>query len=194
MRSTCLSIALSDGHLVARGTGPALSPEHLHFHATKRAGVGLNDAIPLSAGRAALDSDGQSSELACPYSPLLRPPGWTPAANLAPIWRRATLTENADILRVVREDLNKGTSCVLLITIDRSFMLGPSKGGAIDDPSGQDRGHHAVLVLDTRTSPAGLFVRNCWGPRWGDGGCAWVSEAFLSARCFGVVRFSGPLP
>lgn len=192
-RSTCLSIALSDGHLIARGAGPLLSPEHLHFHATKRAGVGLNDAIPLSAGCDALSHDGQTSELACPYSPIPRPPTWTPSGELDPIWRHATVAGSTDILKVVHEEFTKGQSCVLILRINAHFMAGPSKGGVVDDVNGPDRGYHAVLVVDTRLSPGALLVRNCWGSKWGDNGCAWVSEGFLSLRCSEVVSFSGPI-
>ncbi len=194
LRSTCLSIALSDGHLIARRTGPVLSPEHLHFQATRRVGFGPNDAIPLSAGRDTLSQDGQTSESDCPYSPLPRPPAWTPVGNLSQVWRRSTLSFHSDILRLVREDLAGGTTCVLLLTLNDAFIAGPPQGGTIDVVTGPDRGHHAVLPLEITTSPGAILIRNCWGTGWGDGGHAWVSEAFLVAKCFGIVRFSGALP
>jgi hypothetical protein len=29
-----------------------------------------------------------------------------------------------------------------------------------------------------------ILIRNSWGPRWGDGGYAWLTESFLVPRMF----------
>ena len=75
-RDTCLSLALTDGHQVARRSRQALSAEYLHFQASKRAGVELNQGVPVWAGRRALSADGQPAEDACTYSAKARPVGW----------------------------------------------------------------------------------------------------------------------
>lgn len=190
VRNTCLSIALSDGHTVARGGGPLLSCEFLHHAAATRSGVGLNDPISLRAGRDALAGDGQPEEFACPYSPSPRPIGWSPPPNIGPIWRRKTLKTTQRIVRVVRSELQRGRATVLILRINDAFRDAVLSGNAIDDIGGPDRGLHAVLaVADSQTSGP-VLIRNSWGLRWGDSGHAWLTERYLLARCTDVIGFS----
>lgn len=191
-RSTCLSIALSDGHWVARGTAPVLSPEHLHFHATQRSGVGPNDPVPLNHACDALSADGHAAEFACPYSTVPRPLGWRPPPGLDPVYRYSTVTLNSDPLQAIHNEIGKGLSAVIVLAIDLDFVIGPRNGSELAVPTGPIRGYHAVLALRTRISPGGVHIRNCWGPSWGDNGNAWISEQYLRARLYRLVGFLGP--
>ena len=80
----------TDGHQVARRLRQALSAEYLHFQASKRAGVELNQGVPVWAGRQTLSADGQPAEEACPYSAKARPAGWQLPPGIAVLWRRET--------------------------------------------------------------------------------------------------------
>lgn len=48
----------------------------------------------------------------------------------------------------------------------------------------QEDGGHAVALAGYRTTPLGMqfLVHNSWGPTWGDGGYAWISEAMVRAH------------
>jgi hypothetical protein len=125
-RNTCLSIALTDGHQIARRSGPTLSAEYLHFCASRRAGVGLNDAVSLSAGCTALAADGQPAEEACPYSAVLRATDWQLPSGINFLWRRNTMVLSGVAAGSLRESLNLGRVCVVILRINDPFILGNS--------------------------------------------------------------------
>ncbi len=192
-RHTCLSIALSDGHLVARNAGPHLSPEYLHFHSAKRCGAGINDPVTLNAGRDALRVDGQPEDNACPYSPSWRPQGWNLPIVRLPIWHHATRLGSGSAKTTVKKCLKAGSAAGLILRINDAFVRGASAANAIDDIRGADRGYHAVLAVGAGSKPARTLIRNCWGESWSDMGYAWITDRYLSARCTDVVIFSGAI-
>lgn len=193
-RNTCLAIALSDGHVIARKAEPFLSPEFLHFHSAKLCGVGTNDAVTLESGCEALSVEGQPEETSCPYSPLLRPLGWSPTPFATPIWKHSTAVANSNPFGEVEKCLRAGTAAALILRINDAFIVGASPSGVIDESRGADRGYHAVLAVGVRANPASVYVRNCWGGAWGEIGYAWVSNGYLAARCTDVVTFVGAVP
>ncbi len=94
-----------------------------------------------------------------------------------------TKVENIDPISfdAVAEVLATGVEAYLSVNIDDRAWSRPD-GGVIADYADGNRGPHAVTVVGYRTSgPRGreLLIKNSWGPDWGDGGYAWLSEATL---------------
>lgn len=58
-----------------------------------------------------------------------------------------------------------------------------SSGAVIPDYAETDGGH-AVVIVGYRPGPTGrqFLLHNSWGPRWRDGGYAWISEAMVRAH------------
>ncbi len=190
-RDTCLSLALTDGHQVARRSGQPLSAEYLHFQASKRAGVEINQGVPVWAGRQALSADGQPTEQACPYSAKARPLGWRLPAGITVLWRRETDLHPDHAAESVRRSFQLGRACVVVIRINDAFIHGSGTRSLIEDFGGPDRGVHAVLavgILEEVTPPA-FFVRNSWGAEWCLEGYGSLSEPYLEARCVSVVGY-----
>jgi Papain family cysteine protease len=190
-RDTCLSLALTDGHQVARRSRQALSAEYLHFQASKRAGVELNQGVPVWAGRQTLSADGQPAEEACPYSAKARPAGWQLPPGITVLWRRETDLHPDRASESVRHSLERGRACVVVIRINDAFIHGSRSRSVIQDFTGPDRGVHAVLVvgiLQEMTPPA-FLVRNSWGAEWCVEGYGSLSESYLEARCVGVISY-----
>lgn len=63
----------------------------------------------------------------------------------------------------------------------RSWGWRGVQGGVLPEYERADRGGHAVVLVGYRATPAGrqFLIHNSWGPRWGEGGYAWMSEAGL---------------
>lgn len=190
-RNTCLSLALTDGHQVARRSRQALSAEYLHFQASKRAGVELNQGVPVWAGRQALSADGHPAEDACTYSAKARPAGWQLPPGITILWRRETDLHPDRASESVRHSLERGRACVAVIRINDAFIHGSGSLSVIEDFMGPDRGVHAVLVVGIlqEVTPAAFFVRNSWGAEWCVEGYGSLSESYLEARCVGVISY-----
>jgi hypothetical protein len=190
-RDTCLSLALTDGHQVARRSDQPLSAEYLHFRASKRAGVELNQGVPIWAGREALSADGQPTEDACPYSTKARPSGWQLPPGITVLWRCETDLYPDHASESVRQSLQRGRACVVVIRINDAFIHGSGTRSLIEDFRGPDRGVHAVLVVGIlqEVTPPAFFVRNSWGAEWCVEGYGSLSESYLEARCVGVISY-----
>ena len=184
-------MALTDGHHVTRGEAPALAPDFLHFHAAVLAGVGINDAVPVAAGMAVLLDDGQPAEAECPYSPIARPSSWLPAPPSGEVWKRATSIASGAPWGAIQDELRGGKPAVLVIEIDDPFWA--PEAGVVAIPSGPARTVHAVLAVEIDLQMARVRVRNSWGNEWGDGGYAWLSADYVTARCTVVITFGGPI-
>lgn len=191
-RETCLSIAASDGHHAARGDAPRLASDFLHFHAAKIHGVGINDGVSAGAVMAALLDQGQPAESDCPYSMVKLAAGWAPSSPSGPLWRRATALETKDAWTTICSHVASGRPVVVIMKIDDAFWA--PIAGVIEAPSSMPRASHAVLAIAATASPARVLVRNSWGEEWGDGGYAWLSSAYLAARCTAVMTFGGTPP
>lgn len=188
MRATCLSIALTDGHHACRAEPPALAADVLHFHASRRAGVGVNDAVPLSDALVALNSDGQPAEKHCRYSWKSRDDEWTPSTpSDATVWRRAAGTESNDPWAAMQRELKSGMPVVLLMEIDDAFW--EPVDGVVTTPTAPIRTNHAVLAVELDNLQARVLIRNSWGELWGDDGYAWLSQPYVAARCSRIVFF-----
>ncbi len=75
--------------------------------------------------------------------------------------------------------LASGSDLWVAFKID-AFAWSRANSGIIPDWN-QENGGHAVTLAGYRETPQGkqFLVHNSWGPSWGDGGYAWVSEAMV---------------
>jgi len=57
------------------------------------------------------------------------------------------------------------------------------------EPPDPDR-RHAVVAVGHGNNGVGrlVMIRNSWGPMWGIGGYAWLSEDYLAPRLYGLAE------
>ena len=75
---------------------------------------------------------------------------------------------------------------MVLMTLSRSFY-NPPKGGIIKPQPGEQpilAMRHAVVAIGHGVIGGDrvILIRNSWGVDWGVGGCAWLTESFLTPR------------
>lgn len=176
-RPTCLAHAVTAAHEHARGAAAHLSPEYLHFFASRRAPES-STGIFMQEVSEALEVDGQSEEVQCPYLLQDPPSGWKPPTRLT-VFRRASEPKPATAAAVERW-IRAGCVPVLGITVPLSF-LDPTPPWVIS-PQGSQRGLHAVvgIGLGRHEGHRVFLIRNSWGADWGDGGYAWLDEPFMA--------------
>ena len=94
-RPTCLAQASTAAHEHARGSNVPLSPEYLHYFASKSESAPEGVDFP-SVSRALL-APGQPTETDCPYHQNELPPAWTPPTDVILYRRQSTsLTQSPD--------------------------------------------------------------------------------------------------
>lgn len=175
VRSTCAAIATSTAHECLRRSLQPLSPEYLHWHASSGQ---ANIEATLPAVAAALRSEGQPLESACPYVYGIRAPAWSPPAGAQVFRRDSTLRAPTELQRI-EDSIAEGNCPILGITLPPSFYS-PQEPWIIP-PRGAPLCFHAVLGVGVGECHGKLhvLVRNSWGEEWGDNGHAWLSEEFL---------------
>src|SRR3954447_18546087 len=89
-RPTCLIHAVTAAHEHARAAATHLSPEYLHFFASRGSSTGTS----MDEVAAALNVEGQCEEIYCPYLPQDPPSSWKPPKGVA-VFRRASEPKNA---------------------------------------------------------------------------------------------------
>jgi hypothetical protein len=191
-RPTCLAFAVSDAHAAAARSNELFSADYLHFFATKRANVGVNDGVGISAVRAALELDGQPLESTCPYADP-RANGWTPAAAIGAIWKRNSSLCLGAPSDVLNDAVANGRVHVLVLRISRSFFLPDPSSHLVAEDGDPVRRLHAVAVVGASTVdgvPA-FLTRNSWGASWGLEGHAWVPLTYVDARAIEIVAMEG---
>jgi len=187
-RPTCLAFAVSDAHMLVTGQGGLLSPEYLHFHASKRAAVSLNEAVSVAQIREALRLDGQPLEVACPYSDR-RNNSWKPPVQLASLWRHDSNAYSGVPSSLLSHALLAGHCPVLVLEISRSFHYpDPATANILEDGRDEKR-YHAVLAVALTGAAGGdaFMVRNSWGDGWGFAGHAWLSSAYVNKRTISIL-------
>ena len=188
-RPTCLAFAMSDAHASLRHPWAHLSCEFLFYHAQRRAGRSPNVGATLPATLQSLFHEGQPAESGWPY--LSKLPAdlihWTPPLDCGPTFHcsgKSAPTLLDDIIAA----LDTGRPVVVLMTISRSFFSGKHIVDAgSEEPPEQARGHAVIAVGHGQvSSQRAILIRNSWGPRWGDGGYAWITERYLLPRVYDV--------
>jgi hypothetical protein len=174
-RPTCLAHAASAAHERARGAMELLSPEYLYFFA---AGATATSGCSMNAIAKALLEKGQPTEADCPYFTAGPPRGWRPATGVA-VFRRASETKACDTAEI-EEAIRARQLPILGMSLPESFFR--PKTPWVISPAGRIRSLHAVAAagVGRHRGQKVVLIRNSWGPSWGDGGYAWIDEAFVA--------------
>lgn len=187
-RPTCLAFAASDSHAGVRAGWEPLSCEFAFYNAQRRTSRSPDQGALLSAMLDTLKFDGQPVETGWPYlnSEDVEPTTWLPPASIGVCFGRNG-TEGVGSLSGVRSALAAGNPMVVLTMLSASFFT--PVDGIVDEAPGErpePSQRHALVAVGTGKvlgMPATL-VRNSWGPAWGLGGHAWLTDRFLAPRLF----------
>ena len=188
-RPTCLAFAASDAHAAVRGGWEPLCCEYAFYQAQRRASRPPTRGALLPAMLDALAQDGQPVEAGWPYLTALpaKLSDWLPPPTIGALLGRAGMMSSSAIEQVIAA-LEQQQPVILLLMVSGSFFL-PNADAVVDPGVGEvpePARRHAVVACGhgmVDGQPA-LLVRNSWGPRWGQGGCAWLTQAFLKPRLF----------
>jgi hypothetical protein len=188
-RPTCLAFAASDAHAALRDGWAPLSCEYAFFRAQRRAGRPPETGALLPSMLEALQQDGQPEESGWPYLPAMPidATSWTPPAEVGPLFGRAGERSRPLIDQLVAE-LDQGRPVIVLLMLSRAFYS-PRPQAVVDlapgEPPNPARRHAVVAFAHGAVDgQRAILVRNSWGPRWGEAGCAWLTESFLGPRMF----------
>lgn len=190
-RPTCLAFAASDAHAAVRPDWVALSCEFVYYHALKRDGAGPSKGATLGAMLTTIKEDGQPPEEVWAYSPKL-PANislWKPPLNAGPCYRRASARGRTSLSEVMQRLDNK-VPVVLTMYLSDAFYR-PDGDGIIaaKEPPDPSRRHAVIAVGHGKNDVCNLIlIRNSWGPMWGIGGYAWLSEDYLTPKLYGFAE------
>ena len=182
-RPTCLAHATTAAHEHIRGSTVPLSPEYLHYFASKDANS--SDGVDFSHVFHALLNHGQPKEIDCPYQPDGPPSTWTPPENLTLYRRNSAMKDpSSDQIDAL---LNAGHVPVLGVSTPNAFFS-PAPPWIIS-PDGTVHGLHAVVAvaIGTADTMRHFLIRNSWGPEWADEGHAWLDEAFMARHLHNIL-------
>lgn len=188
-RPTCVAFSASDAHAALRSGWEPLCCEYAFYHAQRRAGRPPTRGALLPVMVEVLSQDGQPAETAWPYLAALPADvaHWVPPTAIGALHGRAGMMSSSAIDQVIAS-LDQNRPVILLLMLSPSFFQ-PDADAIIDPAIGEvlePARRHSVVACGHGTidgRPA-LLVRNSWGPRWGQAGCAWLTEAFLKPRLF----------
>ena len=173
-RPTCLSFATTTAHEYARKCQQPLSPEYLHYFASK---LDISNGTTFSDVTEALRKNGQPIEELCPYWHSGLPTDWTLPIGVQ-VHCRNSETHEASV-ELLSTLLRSSFAPVLGISVPEPFF-------APVDPwllsgEGSCRGTHAVVAVGIgRFNETRCFlIRNSWGTDWGHNGYVWLSESFI---------------
>ena len=188
-RATCLACATSDAHAAKATNHTALSVEFAFYHATKIDGGDPSDGVSFAAIDQALYKHGQPYENDWPYQ-LIEPDitTWAPPPSIGKTFhtRCPSLGNNVG---AVFQHMDQSKPVIIGIEIGSHFFKLPADSVLDFDPREPVIGYHAVLAIGWGRDPKlgsarALLVRNSWGPGWGIGGHAWLTETYISQRLF----------
>jgi Papain family cysteine protease len=190
-RPTCLAFAASDAHAALRVGWEPLSCEFAFYHAQRRANRSPAQGTTLPAILDALRHDGQPHESGWPYLASLPADlsAWRPPPGLGQLFNRAGRSGRGTVEEIVA-GLDGGRPVIVLMQISMSFFIAGPDG--IVDPAADERPdpaqRHAVVAVGHGlwNGERVILVRNSWGEAWGQSGHAWLTEAFLTPRVFGL--------
>ena len=174
-RPTCLAHASTTAHEYARGSTLALSPEYLHYFASRKASS--SEGVNFSSVCRALMEPGQPTETDCPYRPNEQPDSWTPPTGVTLYRRQSTAPRHSQ--EEVEALLEAGYTPVLGIATTDAFYA-PAPPWVLS-AMGPVRGLHAVLAVGVGTTytTRHVLIRNSWGTAWADAGHAWLADDFI---------------
>jgi len=200
-RGTCVAFAATAGHEMLRADGEDLGAEFLHWAAKSRDGLpAAAEGTTLAAAAVALAEVGQPPEQLWPYDDTrdqwaasYRPPDEAHAAAALRRLRGGHALEPTPA--ALRDALDQGLAVVLGIRLYATWYA-PSPEGwiTLPTPGAVALGGHAVLLVgydDDPTASGHFIVRNSWGDDRGDGGYAYLPEAYVAAhglQAWGLVR------
>ncbi|MDO6440045.1 C1 family peptidase [Cyclobacterium sp. 1_MG-2023] len=92
-------------------------------------------------------------------------------------WRRVNFSDDIE----VKSQLNSGFPIVIGMRVDQGFEnLGMNQ--IYTNPSGQEKGGHAMVVTGYDDSKKAYKILNSWSTNFGTNGYAWVSYSAFKAR------------
>ncbi len=188
-RPTCVAFAASDCHAAERSTVfEALSVEYAFYRALLRKGGALtpNSGARLSDMLDAIRIDGQPVEAAWPYLPTLPSDlsGYKPPPGELDLFRRESKRSGASIDQIWNA-LQAGKPPLVVFMPTIQFHLAQAgriiRAHKTEPPTGAA---HAVIAIASGLdgSERVIYVRNSWGNKWAESGCAWVAESYLAPR------------
>lgn len=192
LRPTCMAFAASAAHEFHHGRTDPLCPEWLYYHAVTRAGDDHDAGLTTPHTIASLRRDGQPDEAAWPYCSAPPSSNWKPPAIPAELFYADADHSTVD-LATIATSIDVQTPVLLTLLVDDTFMAWTTVEGepVIEDapPPFDDESGHAILAVGHGiiAGKSHLLIRNSWGEGWGDGGHAWISDTYCSARGFGAV-------
>lgn len=192
LRPTCLAFAVSDTHAGVRNGWDPLSCEYLYYHAITRDGSDPEAGASVHPTLQAIEHDGQPVEDEWPYLTAVPvdPSDWTPPDDVEEVFCRSGAIQPSTF-DAAWELLAKGRPAVIGMTISDAFYqpdAGIIKAQEAVDPA---RRHAVIGIAAGRLANArALLLRNSWGRAWGEDGCAWVLEGYMSPRIVTVVSLA----
>lgn len=191
-RQSCLACATSDAHAHCHGREEPLSAEFLFFHAGQlMPAKDVSQGLTFEVVDEALRVQGQPDEAEWPYS-MTQPKPWTaPAVTVR--WHGG-LSEPDTAIATIINTVEAQRPVVLGLRLTPEF-LSLAVRPYIVPTTGRGYGGHAVLAVGLADHPLHgslILVRNSWGTQWGDGGCGWISAAYLHYNLIGY-RVVDPL-
>lgn len=188
-RPTCLAWAATTAHEHHRDI--ALSVEYLHW-ACGPGGRGHRFGL-----RRALRDSGQPPNEQWTYALGLKvssSAAYTPPTTVVGPFHKATVRQVNPEPRRLIEHLENGLLPVAVITVTPEWLKAP--GGFVDGTAQGSGGHAVTVVGIARTRvvvsniPADHYlvcVRNSWGPQWGLGGYALITQRAWRATTSSVI-------
>ena len=174
-RPTCLAQASTTAHEHARGSNVTLSPEYLHYFASKS--ESSPEGVDFPSVSRALLAPGQPIETDCPYHQNEPPAAWAPPTGVILYRRQSTsLKQSPDEVKAL---LDAGHVPVLGIATTNAFYA-PAAPWVIS-ATGPVRGLHAVVAVGIGTThmTRRFLIRNSWGTAWAEAGHAWLDDEFI---------------
>lgn len=182
--SICLSCATSAAHDHILEEAAPLSAEYLHYFATDgdwRSGVGMDQV------REVLRTEGQPEARSCEELSPSRADVWEPPRKAEVYTRETDTLETARA--AIQRTLAEGRLPVLGVEITDSFCKAQAPWILSD---GEPVAQHAILAVGLGRAEGEelVLIRNSWGPGWGNGGHAWLTNEYLEEHLQEMILLS----